>query len=184
MSFPINVNVPNGPNNPSDDQPEMKTNYANISGFLSVDHVNPGATFNGIHKQVHLINQAAPGLVGSGGVLYSNIQGGQAWPFWQNASGIVQLISGLPSFANGITTLSGGIVLQWGIQVLPGPGTVNFLNTFPTNAPIVIVSLQANAATSSSNTISVLGTPSTTSFQYNFTGTTSYNNFYWLAIGN
>lgn len=51
--YPINVNIPNSPNDPADDQPEMKKNYANTAGFLQVDHVaagtNPGA---GFHKQV------------------------------------------------------------------------------------------------------------------------------------
>jgi hypothetical protein len=63
MVFPyiINTNIPDAPNDPADDQPIMKQNYANIAGFLAVDHVaagtNPGA---GFHAKVTINNVAAP----------------------------------------------------------------------------------------------------------------------------
>lgn len=61
MSFPIDTTIPATPNYPGNDQPGMRTNFVNISGFLSVDHVTPGATGNGFHKFVTLNNVAAPG---------------------------------------------------------------------------------------------------------------------------
>jgi hypothetical protein len=63
MVFPyiINTNIPDAPNDPADDQPIMKQNYANIAGFLAVDHVaagtNPGA---GFHAKVTINDVAAP----------------------------------------------------------------------------------------------------------------------------
>jgi len=52
MSFPINTVIPDENNDPGDDQPRMRQNYANISGFLSVDHIAPGATGDGQHEKV------------------------------------------------------------------------------------------------------------------------------------
>lgn len=62
MSFSIDVTIPNAPNDPSDDQPKMKQNYANISGFLTVDHVDPGAPGNGFHKQVTYFTENTPAV--------------------------------------------------------------------------------------------------------------------------
>lgn len=64
--YPINTQIPNAPNDPADDQPEMKKNYANIAGFLQVDHVaagtNPGA---GYHKQVRFFSPNIPAAIGN-----------------------------------------------------------------------------------------------------------------------
>lgn len=64
MSFPypINVNVPNAPNQPRNDQGPMKTNFNNINGFLGVDHVSPGTNPGaGFHQQVTYFQQNIPG---------------------------------------------------------------------------------------------------------------------------
>jgi len=63
MTFSINIGVPLGTHDPADDVTPMRTNYANISSFLAVDHVAPGATDNGRHKQVGFpakVAQAVP----------------------------------------------------------------------------------------------------------------------------
>lgn len=58
MTFPykINTGIPFGTNNPADDVTPMRTNYANINGYLSVDHITPGSSGlggnAGFHKQV------------------------------------------------------------------------------------------------------------------------------------
>lgn len=52
MTFPINTNIPNGPNDPADDQVEIRTNFSNINSYLQVDHVEAGAIGNGEHLQV------------------------------------------------------------------------------------------------------------------------------------
>lgn len=190
MSFPINVNIPNGPNNPSDDQPEMKTNFGNISGFLSVDHVSPGATFNGIHKQVHLINQAAPGLIGAGGVQYANIATGQSWPFWQNALGSFQMITPISgSNANGSITIPGGLIVKFGFVNSTTNGMVIFNTAFPTAClqvftnPYYVGVFDPNGAAG----VAIKNTPAdltTTSFKWVFNSNSgAYSGFFWLAIG-
>jgi len=102
--YPINVNIPNAPNDPADDQPEMKTNYANIAGFLQVDHVaagvNPGA---GFHKQVtyRFLNPPAaptdPNSIGftANSATLSNVTGSSgtvAQLFYRNQNGIFPCI--------------------------------------------------------------------------------------------
>jgi hypothetical protein len=61
MSFPININIPNAPNDPADDQPIMKQNYANIAGFLAIDHVAAGSVGNGFHQQITYFKENIPG---------------------------------------------------------------------------------------------------------------------------
>jgi hypothetical protein len=60
MSYPINVNIPNAPNDPADDQPLMEQNFANISNYLNVDHVLAGQTGNGFHEQVTYFSENVP----------------------------------------------------------------------------------------------------------------------------
>lgn len=52
MVYPINTTVPAAPNDPLDDVEPMRTNFANISSYLAVDHVAAGATTAGYHKRI------------------------------------------------------------------------------------------------------------------------------------
>lgn len=61
-TWPINGNIPFRTHTPAQDQPGMQTNYANISGFLQVDHTAPGNSKAGQHNQVTLTTTAAPGI--------------------------------------------------------------------------------------------------------------------------
>ncbi len=61
MSYPINVNIPATGHTPAQDYNGMRANYSNIDSYLSVDHVDPGDSGNGTHKQVTLYTTAAPG---------------------------------------------------------------------------------------------------------------------------
>ena len=69
MSFPypINTGIPFGTNNPADDVTPMRTNYANINGYLGVDHITPGSSGAGgnagFHKQVTYNTENIPGGV-------------------------------------------------------------------------------------------------------------------------
>lgn len=72
MTFPIDTTIPNAPNDPADDQPKMKSNFSNISSFVSVDHIAPGLTNNGKHKQVQLKAGAPTAFISGFGNLYSN----------------------------------------------------------------------------------------------------------------
>jgi len=62
MTITYNNNIPNAPNNPSNDQPLMFVNTNSISTFLAVDHVGfgvSGAT-NGYHNMSSYAVQGSP----------------------------------------------------------------------------------------------------------------------------
>lgn len=72
MSFPIDITIPDAPNDPADDQPLMKQNFININSYLQVDHVTAGAPGNGFHKEVTFYNKNAAALpVDPTSVLYT-----------------------------------------------------------------------------------------------------------------
>lgn len=49
----INTSIPNGPNDPADDQVEIRSNFVNINSYVQVDHTDPGIGGNrGFHKKV------------------------------------------------------------------------------------------------------------------------------------
>ena len=185
MSFPINTGIPAAPNNPADDQPIMRQNYANISGFLAIDHVAPGAVNDGYHQQVHLLNEAAPGLGTASGVLYANIATGQSWPFWQNALGSFQLMGQNSISANGFVTIPGGLILQWGSTTAVASSSSTTI-TFPLAFPNNVFSVQATIVTNDNSTIrfSLLNNASTTGFVTTQTNSSHFTNLYWFAVGN
>src|SRR5271156_4550597 len=120
MSLPFSSNIPNAPDDPADDQPLMQTNFGSINTWTSRDHFEFADNKAGIHRQVTLQNEPAPGLGSGTGTLYANTVTGQSWPFWQNALGSFQLLGPFSSLVttqattNGFTFLPGGIIIQWG----------------------------------------------------------------------
>lgn len=74
-----NLNIPAGPNNPSNDQPKMQTNTNAIQTLISVDHVGfntNGTPPNGVgghHLQVSFDGKNVPGVqTDPQSVLYTN----------------------------------------------------------------------------------------------------------------
>lgn len=72
-----NNDVPDGPNNPSQDQPKMKTNTNAIDTILDVDHISFNAdSGGGEHKHVTFLSDPAyvvPGVIsGDSSVIYSD----------------------------------------------------------------------------------------------------------------
>jgi len=188
MSFTYDNTVPATPNNPSVDQPVMLTNAQSIDSIIAVDHFGFNVSNGGYHQQVHLVNQSAPGIGTASGVLYAGLINGNSWPIWQNALGSTPLVTGSATASpNGVVSLAGGIIMQWGIVFpLSSTGPVSFNIPFPNNCFNVQCTLIAHAGgTSSSNTAApITFTVNTAGFSYSYTGTTSYVAFYWMAIGN
>lgn len=193
MSFPINTTIPAANNNPSNDQPIMQQNFANISGFLSVDHQDPGSSpitgTAGQHKQVNFsVNQSAPALA-SGAVsgLYSNsttgIFGTLATLFFQNATKNLPLTN-LPIVIagdnKGVLT-PWGLILNFGVGVVgPSGGDVTWAIPM-TNAQYALLTsaLSTNASVNSTGRFKS-GSESTKGTLYASAGGTTV---YYLAIG-
>jgi hypothetical protein len=171
-----------------------------------------GATdgFGGLHSQVRMptLGTAKPTLVNGAGNLYVNTINGNSELLYipDNTGDVYQLTSTshaqyaifaddtnypqTPPVATqfgGWTFLPGGLLLQYGNEQLPGSsnpdGIVKFPRAFSSSVFNLQLTLNANSTTNSSNTISSIGTPTKTQFKWNFTGSTSYNYFYWMAIG-
>ena len=60
MSVPYELNIPDGPNNPSQDQPKMKINTNAVNTILATDHVSFNTASGGTHKQVTLSSKNVP----------------------------------------------------------------------------------------------------------------------------
>lgn len=150
-NFTYNRNVPDGPNNPSDDQPDMEENTNNIDDLLAVDHVSFNTNKGGIHKWVRMPDQISnlPVSQGDGdGVLYALSNASDTWPIWRNtASGVSAgtfLISeGTLALPEGSTSLAGGIILKWGsfATVANALTPHSFASPFPTACFSVAISM-------------------------------------------
>lgn len=206
MSFPIDITIPNAPNDPADDQPKIKDNFANINSFLSVDHISPGAVNNGKHLQVQLISQAPPAFISGFGNLYSNTIGGVSQLFFSpdNSTNNYQLTRAIAaSFAlfgansaygtppatftqnGGWTFLPGNLLFQYGFYGKAGAtgtsGTVQFPVTFTTGPFSINLSLYRNSG-NQTFTINSLIPPTTSSFSF-LTSSAGSDGFYWTAVG-
>lgn len=185
MTFTYNRDIPDAPNNPSNDQPLMKVNTNSADDLLAVDHFSFNVAKGGTHKQVTLTNEAAPGIGSSDGVLYSNGN----FPAWQNGAGQTSFFAGFPSAtSNGYAFLQGGVIIQWGVFTITGQtNTVLFITSninFPNNCWNVQATLiPAAPPTGNAQTISI-NSISSSGFIANYSGGSAYGSFYWFAIGN
>lgn len=189
-TFPYNSDIPNSPNNPSVDQPKMKTNTNSIDDLLNVDHYSfEQSNLDGFHKQVHMISQAAPGLAGADSVLYSGLFASNSWPGWQNALGTQILTTTMPSSTlNGIAGLPGGTIFQWGQVLVPGvSGTVLF-SIAPNIVFTNLFNIQLTLVIPSPATIvtAVVDTGGPTQFTYRISGAGAGagTSLFWTALGN
>jgi hypothetical protein len=207
MSYPINTQIPNGPNDPADDQNLIRQNFGNIANYLAVDHVAAGAIDNGYHTVVHSVPfstgtdpSAIPGI----GQIYTKTVGSPSDQqlFYESGLGTVTQLTGGATTASGTgsTTLPGGIIFKWGWVAIPSSGsaplsgTVTFAAAFTNNLFNVQMTLQTNFGTSNDSVMGVQAptnagpsapTLSKTSFVWNFSGSgNAYNGFYWFAVGN
>lgn len=121
MTISYNNNIPDAPNNPSNDQPLMKTNTNAIDSILQVDHYSFNTTnFSGNHLQIHLGQFTNPAIVNAaaaeGSVVYSKAgttDTAHAQLFFKNANGVDFLLSAVRAFgsflmSNGNTTKING----------------------------------------------------------------------------
>ena len=206
-SFIYTQNVPNPPNFPSEDVGSMQTNTNSIFSWTNVDHfgvAQSGALqIDGRHMQVSLVNQAAPAIPANiGGVLFANNPAptNVSWPFWENTTGVFQLLGQSLFATNGFVQL-GGFIVQWGVvngthgggKFNDGDtGTVTFATAnmpFPNNCFGVQFSggfsSNITAPNGYGNAVYDQIPLSKTSFNWKFfSNSGQYTQFFWLAVGN
>jgi hypothetical protein len=208
MSIPYNTGVPAATNNPSVDQPTMLINTANIATYVAVDHVPFNTSGSGLHNKVSLVQQNAdPASATSTPIIYSRpvtYSGGvnrteefermatadgatimSATNFFNppvTASTGSSFLPGIPVLSMGTYTTAGAVI-KWGDcgTVTSGGTPVTFVNAFPTNCFLVLVSA-TQTGSAASKTYSV---DQTTVTKSGFTAYASGNvNLRYIAIGN
>lgn len=209
MTFTYFPNVPNAPDDPADDQPQMQVNTASISDLISVDHVGFNTTNGGYHKVIHQITQGSdPAAILGFNQVYSksytpDTTGGTADTQLFNRTSvgsISQLTGRLAGASNGTDgwVWAGGILLQWGTvsQAFSSgstTGTVTFKDRvagaipFPNFCFNVQTTPLVSFASLPSSQASInirQSTLSNTSFQWQFfTNSNQYIGFFWWAVG-
>ncbi|HMG16084.1 MAG TPA: hypothetical protein VK590_11590 [Saprospiraceae bacterium] len=204
-TFAYTRDIPNPPNNPSSDVPNMKINTNSISDLINVDHISFGVANGGYHKVVHLSPQTTPGTIVGIGQLYSKTISGDQQLFYKPGSGneyqLTRTISA--SFARfgvniaygtppalftqigGWTFLPGGLLMQYGFYGRTGAtgssGNIQFPVTWRTGAYSISLSLYRNSG-NQSLAIDSGSPPSTTQFSF-LSSASGSDGIYWSAIG-
>jgi hypothetical protein len=186
-----NVNIPDAPNNPSNDQPLMKTNTNAIDTILGVNHVSFKLNNGGKHTFVQWVQQESdPATIANEIARYTkNVSGNAREHIRLPSNGTVIQVSGpAPTIAsNGCTFLPGGLAIQWGSATFVGTATINFPQTF--NAPPYSVQLtQFNNVDTTTRDFPQVVSTANGSFVAQMIRTnggleTASTTIYWLAIG-
>lgn len=197
-------NTPNANDTVAKTQPIIKNNFNFIQSWAKVDHImtesDSTSGTNGFHNKVtFLANQAAPGIAGAVGCLYTgaDLYGVTSLAF-QNSSGSYLVTGRNPSPAvNGYTCLPGGIILQWGTVFTTSSGaTQPFVIPFNTTRfNVQMTPVTPNASSTDAKSISYIVIPSlpvspgdlagfTWTVNSNGGGSGSPRGFSWIAIGN
>ncbi len=202
MTIPYNLNIPNGPDNPSADQPLMQTNTNSINQLIGVDHQSFSGTNAGWHTIIHQAIQVSnPSPVSGVTQIFSKnytpdstvtTTGSQL--FLTNSGGTIQL-SGTQQTSEGWAWV-GGILIQWG-QVLSTSATGNLIFRdrvsgaipFPNNCFMVQATVSYGTLPPTSSIAEVYINRSTISrigftWALNATVPSQFGGFYWFAVGN
>lgn len=131
MSFTATRDIPNEPDNPSDDQPIMKTNNNSFIGIWDVDHVGFGQNNGGTHNVVRLNALGTnPTLNATQGAFFSKIVAGNTEAFYRYGSApqnTFQLTNnGAVAAAQGVTSIispeATPMKMQWCARTLDNNG--------------------------------------------------------------
>lgn len=177
MTYPINTNIPNANDYPGDDQPGMQTNFSNINSYLQIDHVTPGASNNGTHKQVTFNANNVPSTSPALPTLFTNAVAGVNELFFYSgpASAVANQYVNATS---GSTMLLGGMILKWGFSGTIG-SPVNFGVAFP-NACYSMTVTGSSTLYTGGFVVSAL---SRTAFTVSRTSGGGSTGYYFIAIG-
>lgn len=150
--FPATKEIPDAPNNPSNDQPIMEINNNSMIDIWDVDHVGFNKNNGGYHTVIHGVSQGtwdpvartgAPAPTAGFGETFildytPNTTGGtpDQQLFYRTGAGVgtagISQLTGLNAQTDGWAYM-GGMLVQWGSVTGPGDfstGTVNGTVTF------------------------------------------------------
>ncbi len=159
-----NLDIPDGPNNPSVDQPKMKVNTNSIDQILDIDHFSFEENNGGLHRQVTLpLRGGSPGTIPPGraaneGTLYTKTANTTTQLFYTpdnstneyqltrtNSAGIALFGANTTNYGGAIATflysggwtfLPGGLLMQYGVVYGANGGGVYVASTLPITGTI------------------------------------------------
>jgi len=142
-----NIDIPDGPNNPSQDQPKMKTNTNSLKSLIEIDHIGFGNNQGGYHNIIHQPPQVSdPGVIAGVGQTYTKTISGDQQLFYESGLGVIGQISNpsglvIRAAANFIVVATVitpqnyfNIDTALGVGVIRnamGVYTINFINALP-----------------------------------------------------
>lgn len=205
--FSYNLNIPDAPNNPSSDQPLMKTNTNNIDAIIDEDHYSFDEANGGLHRQVRMpVSGVIPaGVIAASGTLYTKTSGEGTLFYTPDTTGdeyqLTRTITastaqfstnaayGTPPAGftqiGGWTFLPGGMLMQYGFfgkaGALGSSGQVQFPVTWTTGAYSINLTLYRTSG-DQSLTLDSGTAPTTTTFNFKSSSSGS-EGLYWTAIG-
>jgi len=212
MTIGYNLNIPDGPHNPSNDQPLMKANTNAIAQIIAVDHVGFGVGNGGFHQQVRMPVESLPTVAAGFGGLYVNTAS-SATPLTESdlfytpdaSTNIYQLTrtitgsytlfstnttyqalsSPQPAVTGGWTFLPGGMLFQYGLATNANLNLNNVIN-FPVPFNTFVGSITVTGVRSNTNdkVVGILnGSVTLTQFLLELSSSDRPNAVYWMAIG-
>lgn len=183
MTISYNLGIPASGNNPSVDQPNMRTNNDNIPVLISVDHVDFNTSGSGRHLQVTFNSNNVPVPPVSPPVLFTKDDAHALPQIFYYTGDSAHSSNQYVENQNGSTMLFGGFILKWGKQLAAANNTtLSFTSAFPNNCYSVTVSGGLTSGTQPTINVNP-GSVSVVGFTLKITGTTPVDVFY-IAIGN
>lgn len=210
-TFAYNTAVPNAPNDPADDQPEMLINTVSTDAIIGVDHVTFNTPNGGYHTVIHQTSfsdvasnppsnnpPSVPAAIAQIGQLFTtqlndgvNVDESLYYLSGGNRLGRLTMNFQPVAGTNGYTYIPGGIILQWGRKTIPAGlpqnVTINYVAeggiAMPNATFIALVTL--HSVGNATDTAQVCAKSRTAAgFVVGYTGSIQYDSFQWLAIGN
>jgi hypothetical protein len=141
MTITYTLGIPNAPNNPSNDQPNMKVNNDANSQIWSIDHVTFASTPAGTHNHVTFANsQSNPGLAANTTQIYPKSFGNattylETYTAANDSTGINQINGYLP-FVKAIVSFT---------TLGQGGGNPTIITTNTLNANVASITQSAGA---------------------------------------
>ncbi len=195
MSYTFNI--PTNGQSLGNSRPQVNGNFTYINTAFSVNHIAFNQVNVGKHYKVEMPRQSpSPTPAATEGMLFTKLSGGITRLIWKRDGGAtdIELTGVNPSAAtNGYSTLPGGLIIQWGVvTTTSSSGTVTFATnniSFPTACFMVNTTPKYSTAggvpTSQANYSPNQTTLSNLKFDWvRVTNSSSYQGFYWIAIGN
>lgn len=200
--------IPDGPNNPSQDQPKMKINNDNIPLLIATDHYGFNDNFGGYHNKIRqpgVLGNVDPAAIAGINQTYVKLNtpdttGGVADTQLYTRTGNGE-VSQLTGHLFGATSASdgwcwaGGLLFQWGTKITAATGgTITFQDRvagaipFPTNCFNVQLTPVFGGGIPSSSSLLIAARYTTLdreTFQWKLNTTSGeIEGFFWFAVGN